>query len=64
MTTTVLKRNKERKRHEKQKEKTEQRRNKSLARRASAHQGPANADAATHAKGLTDVHGHDIENPT
>lgn len=64
MTTTVLKRDKERKRQQKQKEKAELRRTKSLAKRASAHLGPADADASTHATGVTNVDGRDHENPT
>ncbi|MGC1906729.1 MAG: hypothetical protein WA715_23120 [Candidatus Acidiferrum sp.] len=64
MTTTVLKREKERKRQQKQREKTELRRNKSIAKRESSQRGPATGDAATHASGVTDVLGHDHENPT
>jgi hypothetical protein len=61
MTTTVQKRLKELKRQEKQKAKTEVRRNKALERE---NHGRATADVNTHARSVTDADGHDIENPT
>jgi hypothetical protein len=64
MTTTFQKRQKEHKRHEKQKAKAEVRRNKAIARRAQEQLGRASADANTHAATVTDASGHDIENPT
>jgi hypothetical protein len=64
MTTTFQKRQKEHKRHEKQKAKAEVRRNKAIARRAQEQHGRATADANTHAATVTDANGHDIENPT
>jgi hypothetical protein len=63
MTMTVQKRQKELKRPEKQKAKADVRRNKTIARRTQ-HQGRATADVNTHARTVTDVNGHDIENPT
>jgi hypothetical protein len=62
MTTTFQKRQKEHKRHEKQKAKAEVRRNKAIARRAQEQNGRAVADANTHAATVTDDNGHDIEN--
>jgi hypothetical protein len=64
MTTTVQKRLKELKRQEKQKAKSEVRRNKALAGREQGHHGRAKAVANSHAKRVTDADGHDIENPT
>ena len=64
MTTTVQKRLKELKRQEKQKAKTEVRRNKALAGREREHSGRATAAANTHAGSVTDADGHDMENPT
>jgi hypothetical protein len=64
MTTTVQKRLKERKRQEKQKSKEEVRRNKTIAKREQEHQGPATADANTHASTVTNADGHDVENPS
>ncbi len=62
MTTTFQKRQKEHKRHEKQKAKAEVRRNKAIARRAQEQNGRAVADANSHAATVTDDNGHDIEN--
>jgi len=64
MTMTVQKRLKEHKRQEKQKAKEEVRRNKTIAKRAQEHQGPATADASMHASTVTNADGHDIENPS
>jgi hypothetical protein len=61
---TVRKRQKELKRQEKQRAKSEERRNKKIARSAQEHQGRAIADESTLARSVTDVDGHDIENPT
>jgi hypothetical protein len=61
---TMQKRQKEFKRLEKQRAKSEERRNKKIARRAEEHQGRAIADEGTHTRSVTDVDGHDIENPT
>jgi hypothetical protein len=63
LTTTFLKRQKEHKRHEKQKAKAEVRRNKAIARRAQENQGPATDDTDTPAA-VTDANGQDVENPT
>jgi hypothetical protein len=60
---TAQKRQKELKRQEKQRAKSEERRKK-IARRAEGHQGRAIADESTHTRSVTDVDGHDIENPT
>jgi hypothetical protein len=60
---TAQKRQKELKRQEKQRAKSEERRKK-IARRAAGHQGRAIADESTHTRSVTDVDGHDIENPT
>jgi hypothetical protein len=61
---TIQKRQKELKRQDKQRAKTEERRNKKIARRAEEHHGPAIADESAHTRSVTDVDGHDIENPT
>jgi hypothetical protein len=61
---TIQKRQKELKRQEKQRAKSEERRNKKSARRAEGHQGRAIADESSHTRDVTDVDGHDIENPT
>jgi hypothetical protein len=61
---TIQKRQKELKRQEKQREKSEERRNKKIARRAEEHHGRAIADESTQTRSVTDVDGHDIENPT
>jgi hypothetical protein len=69
MTTTFQKRQKEHKRQEKQKAKAEVRRNKAIARREQGPNGGAPidydfADDNTDVAGVTDAHGHEIENPT
>jgi hypothetical protein len=61
---TAQKRQKELKRQEKQRAKSEERRNKKIAKRAEEHHGPVSADESTHTTSVTDVDGHDIENPT
>jgi hypothetical protein len=64
MTTTFQKRQKELKRQEKQKAKTEKRRNKPAVKREDGQHGPPIADANEDNGFMDTDYGRDIENPS